>query len=67
MKKSTVLGKLEKRIDEAFECLYEARDVLSNLDDPELDEAANAFVEEIEEHIAEGVEALQEVVDNILE
>ncbi len=67
MKKSTVLSKLEKKIDEAFECLYDARDVLSNVEDPELDDLANIFIEELEEKIAEDVERLQEAVDKILE
>lgn len=67
MKKSTVLSKLEKKIDEAFESLYDARDVLSNVEDPELDDLANIFIEELEEKIAEDVEKLQEAVDKILE
>ena len=56
MKRSTVLSKFEKKIDEALTDLYEARDVLSNVEDPELDELANEYVEELEEQIAEGVE-----------
>tara|TARA_R100001377_G_scaffold67219_1_gene42546 strand:- start:226 stop:429 length:204 start_codon:yes stop_codon:yes gene_type:complete len=67
MKKSTVLSKFEKKIDDALTCLYDARDVLSNVEDPELDELANDFVEELEVRIAEDVEKLREAVDNILE
>lgn len=67
MKKSTVLSKFEKKIDEALTGLYKARDVLSSVEDPELDELANEYVEELEEQIAEGVEKLREAVDNILE
>jgi len=67
MKKTTVIAKLEKKIDEAFECLYDARDVLANVEDPELDDLANEFVEELEELIAEKVETLIEAVDNVLD
>ena len=67
MKKSTVLSKFEKKIDEALTGLYEARDVLSSVEDPELDELANEYIEELEEQIAEGVEKLREAVDNILD
>ena len=67
MKRSTVLSKFEKKIDEALTGLYDARDVLSNVEDPELDELANEYVEELEEQIAEGIEKLREAVDNALE
>ncbi len=36
-------------------------------EDPELDDLANLFIEELEEKIAEDVEKLQEAVDKILE
>ncbi|MDH3929806.1 MAG: hypothetical protein OEV22_17895, partial [Deltaproteobacteria bacterium] len=60
MKKTTLINKFEKSIDEVLEALYASRDILELADDIELDEQANELVEELEEQIANGVETIRE-------
>lgn len=67
MKKSTLLNKFEKSIDEVLEALYASRDILELADDIELDDQANLFVEELEEQIADEVEKIREHIESILD
>tara|TARA_R110000772_G_scaffold51939_5_gene119221 strand:- start:358 stop:561 length:204 start_codon:yes stop_codon:yes gene_type:complete len=67
MKKSTLLNKFEKSIDEVLEALYAARDVLETAEDIELDDQVNLFVEELEEQISDGVEWIREHIEDILD
>jgi len=65
MNKTKVINKLEKCIDKSIEALYDARDVLEDLEDIELDEMINEFIEEIESNIADKVEDLRERINII--
>lgn len=67
MNKTKVIYKLEKCIDKSIEALYDARDALEDLQDIELDEMINEFVEEIESDIADKVEELRERINIIFE
>jgi len=67
MKKTTLISKFEKKIDEALDGLYQARDVISAADDYELDELVNQVVEDLECEIAAKVETIISAVDNALE
>jgi|TARA_R110000796_G_scaffold46899_3_gene113241 hypothetical protein len=67
MKKTTLISKFEKKIDEALDGLYQARDVISTADDYELDELVNQVVEDLECEIADKVETIIYAVDNALE
>lgn len=67
MNKTKVINKLEKCIDKSIEALYDARDVLEDLEDIELDEMINEFIEEIESNIADKVEELRERINIIFE
>jgi len=67
MKKTTLISKFEKKIDEALDGLYQARDVISAADDYELDELVNQVVEDLECEIADKVETIISAVDNALE
>lgn len=67
MKKSTLLNKFEKSIDDVLEALYASRDILESAEDLELDDQANLFVEELEEQISDGVERIREHIDDILD
>jgi hypothetical protein len=67
MKKTTLISKFEKKIDEALDALYQARDVISTADDYELDELVNEIVEDLECEIADKVETIISSVDNALE
>jgi len=65
MNKTKVINKLEKCIDKSIEALYDARDVLEDLEDIELDEMINEFIEEVESNIADKVEELRERINII--
>jgi hypothetical protein len=67
MKKTTLISKFEKKIDEALDALYQARDVISTADDYELDELVDEIVEDLECEIADKVETIISSVDNALE
>jgi hypothetical protein len=67
MKKSTLLNKFEKSIDDVLEALYASRDILESAEDLELDDQANLFVEELEEQISDGVERIREHIEDILD
>ncbi len=67
MKKTTLISKFEKKIDEALDGLYQARDVISAADDYELDELVNEVVEDLECEIADKVATIISAVDNALE
>ena len=67
MKKSTVINKLEKHIDQSIEALYTVRDALEEVEDIELDELVNEIVEELECDIADKVDQIRERSDIIFE
>ena len=67
MKKSTVINKLEKHIDQSIEALYIVRDALEEVEDIELDELVNEIVEELECDIADKVDQIRERLDIIFE
>ena len=67
MKKSTLINKFEDKLDLTLDALYDARDVISSVDDYELDELVNQVVEDLECEIADKVETIISAVDNALE
>tara|TARA_R100000951_G_C2601931_1_gene168448 strand:- start:494 stop:697 length:204 start_codon:yes stop_codon:yes gene_type:complete len=67
MKKTTIIFKLEKCVDKSLEALYDARDLLEEVEDIELDQLMNEIVEELECDIADKVENLRERIDKIFE
>lgn len=67
MKKTTIIFKLEKCIDKSLEALYDARDLLEEAEDIELDQLINDVVEELECDIADKVETIRERIDKIFE
>ena len=67
MKKSTLLNKFEKSIDDVLDALYASRDILESAEDLELDDQANLFVEDLEEQISDGVERIREHIEDILD
>lgn len=67
MKKTTIIFKLEKCIDKSLESLYDARDLLEEVEDIELDQLMNEIVEDLECDIADRVETLRERIDKIFE
>jgi len=67
MKKSKVIYKLEKCVDQSLEALYDARDILEEVEDIELDELVNNIIEELEADIADKVDHIRERLDIIFE
>lgn len=67
MKKSTLINKFEDKLDLSLDALYAARDVISSIEDYELDELVNELVEELEGQIATASEKIREAIDNVIE
>ena len=67
MKKTTIIFKLEKCVDKSLEALYDARDLLEEIEDIELDQLMNEIVEDLECNIADKVDELRERIDKIFE
>jgi hypothetical protein len=67
MKKSTLINKFESKLDLTLDALYEARDVISAVEDYELDELVNEIVEDLEMVIADASEKIREAIDNALD
>lgn len=67
MKKTTIIFKLEKCIDKSLESLYDARDLLEEVEDIELDQLMNEIVEDLECNIADKVDDVRERIDKIFE
>ena len=67
MKKTTIIFKLEKCVDKSLEALYDARDLLEEVEDIELDQLMTEIVEDLECDIADRVETLRERIDKIFE
>tara|TARA_E500000318_G_C3489001_1_gene183555 strand:- start:371 stop:574 length:204 start_codon:yes stop_codon:yes gene_type:complete len=67
MKKTTIIFKLEKCVDKSLEALYDARDLLEDIEDIELDQLMNEIVEDLECDIADRVDTLRERIDKIFE
>ncbi len=67
MKKTTIIFKLEKCVDKSLEALYDARDLLEEVEDIELDQLMNEIVEDLECDIADKVDDLRERIDKIFE
>ena len=67
MKKSTLINKFESKLDLTLDALYEARDVISAVEDYELDELVNEIVEDLEMAIADASENIREAIENALD
>ncbi len=67
MKKNTLINKFESKLDLTLEALYEARDVISAIEDYELDELVNEMIEDLEVEIADAAEKVIEAIDNALD
>ncbi len=67
MKKSTLINKFEDKLDLTLDALYDARDVISSVDDYELDELVNQVVEDLECEIADASEKIRAAIDKAIE
>jgi predicted DNA-binding protein len=67
MKRSSVLNKFDKKVQEMYEALDNLKEVLDNTEDYELAELAEGFCEQIEESMAEGNINIQQIKDCIQE
>ena len=67
MKRSSVLNKFDKKVQEMYEALYNLKEVLDNTEDYELAELAEGFCEQIEESMVEGDINIQQIKDCIQE
>ena len=65
MKRTSVLKKFDKEIENLWDVVYKIKDVLESTDDYELSELGGKFLDQIAEVIEEGDISLQEIRDQI--
>lgn len=65
MKRSSVLKKFDKEIENLWDVVYKIKDVLESTDDYELSELGGKFLDQIAEVMEEGDISLQEIRDQI--
>ena len=65
MKRSSVLKKFDKEIENMWDNLYKIKDVLESTDDYELSELGGKFLDQIAEVIEEGYISLEDIRDQI--
>ena len=65
MKRSSVLKKFDKEIENLWDVVYKIKDVLEGTDDYELSELGGKFLDQIAEVMEEGDISLQEIRDQI--
>ena len=65
MKRSSVLKKFDKEIENLWDVVYKIKDVLESTDDYELSELGGKFLDQIAEGIEDGDISLQEIRDQI--
>ncbi len=65
MKRSSVLKKFDKEIENLWDVVYKIKDVLEGTDDYELSELGGKFLDQIVEGIEEGDISLEDIRDQI--
>jgi len=65
MKRSAILKKFDKEIENLWDTLYKVKDVLESTDDYELSELGGKFLDQIAEVMEEGDISLEEIRDQI--
>ena len=65
MKRSSVLKKFDKEIENMWDNLYNIKDVLESTDDYELSELGGKFLDQIAEVIEDGDISLEDIRDQI--
>jgi len=65
MKRSSVLKKFDKEIENMWDTLYKIKDVLESTDDYELSELGSAFFDQISDGLEEGEVTIENIRDQI--
>ena len=65
MKRSAILKKFDKEIENLWDTLYKVKDVLESTDDYELSELGGKFLDQIAEVMEEGDISLEDIRDQI--
>jgi len=65
MKRSSVLKKFDKEIENMWDTLYKIKDVLESTDDYELSELGGKFLDQIAEGLEEGDISIEDIRDQI--
>jgi len=65
MKRSSVLKKFDKEIENLWDIVYKIKDVLESTDDYELSELGGKFLDQIAEVMEEGDISLEDIRDQI--
>jgi len=65
MKRSSVLKKFDKEIENLWDVVYKIKDVLESTDDYELSELGGKFLDQIAEGIEDGDISLEDIRDQI--
>ena len=65
MKRSSVLKKFDKEIENMWDTLYKIKDVLESTDDYELSELGGKFLDQIAEGIEEGDVTIEDIREQI--
>ena len=65
MKRSSVLKKFDKEIENLWDVVYKIKDVLESTDDYELSELGGKFLDQIAEVIEDGDISLEDIRDQI--
>ena len=65
MKRSSVLKKFDKEIENFWDVVYRIKDILESTDDYELSELGEKFFDQIEEGMEEGDASIENIRDQI--
>ena len=65
MKRTSVLKKFDKEIENLWDVVYKIKDVLESTDDYELSELGGKFLDQIAEGIEDGDISLEDIRDQI--
>ena len=65
MKRSSVLKKFDREIENFWDVVYRIKDILESTDDYELSELGEKFFDQIEESVEEGDASIENIRDQI--
>ena len=65
MKRTSVLKKFDKEIENLWDVVYKIKDILESTDDYELSELGEKFFDQIEEGMEEGDASIENIRDQI--
>ncbi len=66
MKRSSVLKKFDKEIEDLYDRLYKIKELLEDTGDYELSELGNSFLDQIAEGLEDGDISVENIRDQIL-